>query len=118
MPSIADLAGAVLSTLGMVGLVYGLVQVASEGWAHVGSLGPLAGGVVLLALFLLNEARTPQPILPLRLFASRPRAAALGARVLFLGGMIGFWFYTPSTCKACWACARCWPAWPSCPRRW
>ena len=89
-----DFGGAVLSTLGMLGLVYGLVHVASEGWGHVGSIGPLATGVVLLALFLLNEARTPQPILPLRLFASRPRAAALGARVLFLGGMIGFWFYT------------------------
>ena len=89
-----DLGGAVLSTLGMFGLVYGLVQVASVGWSHVGSIGPLAAGVVLLALFLLNEARAPEPILPLRLFASRPRAAALGARVLFLGGMIGFWFYT------------------------
>ena len=89
-----DLGGAMLSTLAMLGLVYGLVHVASDGWSHVGSLGPLAAGIVLLALFLLNEARTPQPILPLRLFASRPRAAALGARVLFLGGMIGFWFYT------------------------
>jgi len=36
----------------------------------------------------------PQPILPLRLFASRPRTGALAARLLFLGGMIGFWFYT------------------------
>lgn len=89
-----DLAGAVLSTLGMVGLVYGLVQVAGEGWSHWGSLGPLLGGLALLALFLFNEARTPQPILPLRLFSSRPRAAAFAARMLFLGGMIGFWFYT------------------------
>ena len=89
-----DLAGAALSTLGMLGLVYGLVHVASEGWGHVGSIGPLATGVVLLALFLLNEARVPQPILPLRLFASRPRTGALAARLLFLGGMIGFWFYT------------------------
>jgi len=89
-----DLAGAALSTLGMVALVYGLVQVASDGWSDVGSLGPLVAGVVLLAMFLLNEARVPQPILPLRLFASRPRTGALAARLLFLGGMIGFWFYT------------------------
>jgi EmrB/QacA subfamily drug resistance transporter len=89
-----DLSGALLSTLGMVLLVYGLVQVAQDGWGALGSLGPLVAGAVLLALFLLAEARAPQPILPLRLFASAPRAAAYGARVLFLGGMIGFWFYT------------------------
>lgn len=89
-----DAAGAVLSTLGMVSLVYGLVQVASVGWIHWGSLGPLMAGLLLLAWFLHNEARTPQPILPLRLFSSRPRAAAFAARMLFLGGMIGFWFYT------------------------
>jgi EmrB/QacA subfamily drug resistance transporter len=89
-----DLAGALLSTLGMVALVYGLVEVASEGWGEWGSLGPLLIGIVLLALFLVNEARAPQPILPLRLFADRARVGAYAARVLFLGGMIGFWFYT------------------------
>jgi len=89
-----DLGGVLLSTLGMLGLVYGLVHVASEGWVHAGTLVPLIGGIALLGLFLLNEARMSQPLLPLRLFASRQRSAALGARVLFLGGMMGFWFYT------------------------
>ena len=89
-----DLSGALLSMLGMVLLVYGLVQVAQDGWGAWGSLGPLVAGAALLVLFLLAEARAPQPILPLRLFASGPRAAAYAARVLFLGGMIGFWFYT------------------------
>ena len=89
-----DLGGVLLSTLGMLGLVYGLVHVASEGWVHAGTLVPLIGGIALLGLFLLNEARMSQPLLPLQLFASRQRSAALGARVLFLGGMIGFWFYT------------------------
>ncbi len=88
-----DLGGAVLSTLGMLGLVDGLVHVGSGGWRRAASIGPLAAGILLLALFLLNEARTSQRILPLRLFASRPRATASGTRVLFLGGMIGFWFY-------------------------
>jgi EmrB/QacA subfamily drug resistance transporter len=89
-----DLTGALLSTLGMVALVYGLVQVATDGWGNLGSLGPLLAGVVLLAVFLLHEARVAQPILPLRLFANRSRVGAYAARVLFLGGMIGFWFYT------------------------
>ena len=89
-----DLIGAMLSTLGMAALVFGLVQVASVGWDKWDSRAPLLAGVVLLAVFLVNEARAPEPILPLRLFASRPRVGAYAARVLFLGGMIGFWFYT------------------------
>ena len=89
-----DLIGALLSTLGMAALVFGLVQVASVGWDKWDSRAPLLAGVVLLAVFLVNEARAPEPILPLRLFASRPRVGAYAARVLFLGGMIGFWFYT------------------------
>nr|WP_315425774.1 MFS transporter [uncultured Albidiferax sp.] len=89
-----DLLGALLSTAGMVALVYGLVHAAEESWLHWGTGGPLVASVVLLALFLMHESRAPQPILPLRLFASRERTGAYAARVLFLGGMIGFWFYT------------------------
>jgi EmrB/QacA subfamily drug resistance transporter len=93
-PGRLDVPGAVLSTLGMVALVYGLVNVADEGWSHVNAIGALTAGVVLLGVFMLNELRAPQPILPLRLFASRERSGAYAARVLFLAGMIGFWFYT------------------------
>jgi EmrB/QacA subfamily drug resistance transporter len=89
-----DLAGALLSTLGMVSLVYGLVHVAHGGWNDVLTFGPLLAGLALLALFLWHEARAQQPILPLRLFDSRQRVGAYAARVLFLGGMVGFWFYT------------------------
>ena len=53
----------------------------------------LLAGVVLLALFVVNERGAKQPIMPLRLFASRERAAACAGRVLFLGAMLGFWFF-------------------------
>jgi len=49
--------------------------------------------VLLLALFVLNERRAQQPIMPLRLFASRERSGAYAARILFLGAMMGFWFF-------------------------
>jgi predicted MFS family arabinose efflux permease len=48
---------------------------------------------VLLALFVVNERRAAQPIMPLRLFASAERAGAYAARILFLGAMLGFWFF-------------------------
>jgi EmrB/QacA subfamily drug resistance transporter len=89
-----DLAGAMSSSLGMASLVYGLVRSASEGWSDSATVAALALGVALLALFVLHERRAAQPIMPLRLFASRERAGAYGARLLFLGAMVGFWFFT------------------------
>lgn len=89
-----DLAGAVLSTGGVVALVYGLVHAAEESWLHRGTAVPLLAGVVLLALFVQVERRAEQPILPLRLFASRERLAGNAARVLFVGSAMGFFFYS------------------------
>lgn len=92
-PGGLDVAGAILSTLGMVSLVFGLVESAEAGWHSTFSVAPLVLGVVLLAGFFHHEARTPQPLLPLRLFNSRVRSGAYAARLLFLAGVIGFWFY-------------------------
>lgn len=89
-----DLAGAASSTLGMSALVYGLVRSAEQGWGDALTLASLAAGIVLLALFTLIESRARQPVLPLRLFASRERSGAYAARMLFLGGMVGFWFFS------------------------
>jgi EmrB/QacA subfamily drug resistance transporter len=93
-PGRLDLPGAVTSTLGMFALVYGIVRAAESGWTESITLVSLATGIVLLILFVVNESRAAQPILPLRLFASRERSGAYAARMLFLGGMVGFWFFT------------------------
>ncbi|WDZ75259.1 MFS transporter [Ensifer adhaerens] len=88
-----DLAGAVSSTLGMTALVYGIVRSAEEGAHDPLTLAALALGLLLLAVFVVNERRARQPIMPLRLFASRERVGAYLARVLFLAAMIGFFFF-------------------------
>ena len=88
-----DVPGAVLSTAGMVALVYGLVEAAETGWLAMHSWLPLLAGALLLLGFLAHEARTAQPLLPLRLFRSRARSGAYAARLLYLAGVIGFWFY-------------------------
>jgi EmrB/QacA subfamily drug resistance transporter len=92
-PGRLDLPGALTSTVGMTALVYGLVRSADAGWADLGTGAALVTGVVLLVLFVLNERHAGQPILPLRLFASRERAGAYAGRLLFLGGMLSFWFF-------------------------
>jgi EmrB/QacA subfamily drug resistance transporter len=89
-----DILGGITSTLGMTALVYGIVRSATDGWADAITIAPLAAGLMLLALFAVNESRATQPIMPLRLFASRERSAAYLARLLYLGGMLGFWFFT------------------------
>ncbi|MFT3953940.1 MAG: MFS transporter [Piscinibacter sp.] len=88
-----DLVGAVLSTLGMVLLVFGLVEAAEAGWRSPLAVLPLVVALLALVAFLRHEGRTAQPLLPLHLFASRVRSGAYVARLLFLAGVIGFWFY-------------------------
>jgi predicted MFS family arabinose efflux permease len=92
-PGRLDLMGALSSAVGMTALVYGLVRSAEAGWRDPLTGTALAVGLVLLALFVLNERRAAQPILPLRLFASRERTGAYAGRLLFLGGMLSFWFF-------------------------
>ena len=92
-PGRFDLGGAISSTLSMTALVYGIVNSATAGWGDPVTLTALITGVILLAFFVLNEWRAEQPIMPLRLFASRERTGAYAARILFLGAMLGFWFF-------------------------
>ena len=93
LPGQFDVAGAVSSTLGMGALVYAIVRSAESSWSDPAAYGSLAAAVVLLWYFIAHEARAAQPILPLKLFASRQRSGAYAARMLFLGGMVGFWFF-------------------------
>jgi EmrB/QacA subfamily drug resistance transporter len=93
-PGQFDVPGAVSSTLGMTSLVYGVVRAAEQGWSDPATLAALAAGMGLIASFVGHEARTRQPILPLRLFASAGRSGAYLARLLFLAGMVGFWFFS------------------------
>jgi EmrB/QacA subfamily drug resistance transporter len=89
-----DVLGAVCSTLGVGALVFAIVHSTDAGWAAPATLTALAAAVVLLALLVVNERQAKQPIMPLHLFASRERAGAYIARLLFAGTMIGFFFFT------------------------
>jgi len=89
-----DLAGALCATLGMSALVYGIIDAADAGWTAPTTLAAFVLGAALLAALVLNEARAAQPIMPLRLFADRRRTGAYLTRMLYLGAMIGFFFFT------------------------
>ena len=92
-PGRFDLAGAVTSTAGMASLVYAFIRAASSGWGDGLALGAFGAAAVLLALFLVNESRVPQPITPLRLFADVSRSGSFVARLLLVAGMFGMFFF-------------------------
>jgi EmrB/QacA subfamily drug resistance transporter len=93
-PGRFDLAGAICATLGVGALVFGTIESAEYGWRSAPVVVAFAVGAALLVGLVLNEARAPQPIMPLRLFASRVRSGAYAARMLYLGAMIGFFYFT------------------------
>ncbi|MDQ7990486.1 MAG: MFS transporter [Candidatus Dactylopiibacterium sp.] len=89
-----DLAGAICATLGMSACVFGIVEAAQRGWGAPLTLASLATGLALLGIFLVVQTRVAHPVLPLRLFRDAARNGAYAARLLFLAGMVGFWFFT------------------------
>jgi EmrB/QacA subfamily drug resistance transporter len=88
-----DLAGALCATLGMTALVFSIVNSADAGWTTPITIGAFIVGAAFLVGLVLNEARAGQPIMPLRLFASRRRCGAYLVRMLYLGAMMGFFFF-------------------------
>jgi len=92
-PGRFDIVGALTSTAGMSALVYAFIRVASSGWTDRPTLAAFAAAAALLAAFVVNESRSPQPITPLRLFADRRRAASYVARLLLVAGMFGMFFF-------------------------
>lgn len=89
-----DIAGALTATLGAGALVFGIINAAEAGWDSPLTSSTVSAGVVLLIAFVLIERKAAQPIMPLWLFASRRRTGAYLARFLYLGAMIGFFFFT------------------------
>ena len=71
-----DYVGALAVTAGLVAVVYGLLQAAGESWGSVQVALPLIGGVVVIALAVIYESRSPESVIPLRFFTDRARVAS------------------------------------------
>lgn len=99
-----DLAGGVLATAGLAGLVYGLVQAAESGWTSVPALLVLVLSVLALLAFARVQAVRPHALVPLRLIRNPTVLGGnlvgliLGAAIyalfyflsLFMGGTLGY----------------------------
>ncbi len=90
-----DYAGVLLSIAGLITLVYGIVQGGDTGsWLRLDVLGPIVGGLVILAVFGWYETRIQHPSLDVRLFRDRRLSASVGALALVFFGMGGVFFFT------------------------
>ena len=70
-PQKLDWFGALLTTIGLGGLTFGLIEGPTLGWTNGWVLSGLIGGAIMLILFPLFESRIKNPLLPLSLFKSR-----------------------------------------------
>ena len=94
-PGKIDYLGVLASIAGLVLLVYGIVQGGDTGsWLRGDVLGPIFGGLAVLALFAWHESRISHPSLDVRLFRDRRLSASVGAIALLFFGMGGVFFFT------------------------
>jgi EmrB/QacA subfamily drug resistance transporter len=87
-----DWTGAALAATGLAGISFALIEEPVLGLSNPGVWGAMLAGVILFLAFLLHEARTPEPMLPLALFARRNFAVANAQTLAMYGGMalLGF----------------------------
>ncbi len=88
-----DIPGAVLSTAGIVSLVYGFTKAVADGWSSATTLSLVIGGVILLVAFVVVEARSAYPLLPLRVVLERNRGGAYLATLLIVVGMFAMFLF-------------------------
>jgi EmrB/QacA subfamily drug resistance transporter len=77
-----DAPGLVLVAGAALGIVYGLMRANRVGWGSPEVLGTLAGGLMLLVVFVLVQRRSSHPMLAPRLFVSRGFSAGISATFL------------------------------------
>src|SRR5918999_2680029 len=90
-----DVPGAVLATLGLGGMVFGLIESQNRGFGDPLVLVTLALGALALATFVLVESRVREPMMPLSLFRSRNFSGANLLTLFLYAGLGGALYFLP-----------------------
>ncbi len=88
-----DAAGATTVTGGLLAIVFGIVKAQAWGWGSGKTLGVMALGVALLALFIALESRSSAPLVKLSIFRLRSISTANIVMLLVASGMFGMFFF-------------------------
>ncbi len=93
-PGRIDYLGVLLSVVGLVLLVYGIIRGGDAGsWLERGVIGPIAAGLAVLTVFCGHESRTEHPSLDVRLFRDPRLSSAAAAIGLNFFAMAGVYFF-------------------------
>jgi len=84
-----DLPGLGLASAGLFALVWALIHGNGEGWTSTGIVAAFVAAVVLIAGFVIREAHTTEPMLPLRFFRSRQFSAVNVVSFVMSFGVFG-----------------------------
>jgi EmrB/QacA subfamily drug resistance transporter len=87
-----DKGGAVLATLGLVALVFSIIEAPDAGWASARTLGGLAAGLAALGGFVLYELHQDHPLLNPRVFSNRGLSAGSLSVCIQFFAFFGFTF--------------------------
>ena len=87
--------GAILGAFGLGALVYGLIESSRLGFGDRSVIAALVAAAALFSLFVIIEARVPNPMLPLALFRSRTFTGANLLTFLLYGALGGTLFFLP-----------------------
>ncbi|HEY2374015.1 MAG TPA: DHA2 family efflux MFS transporter permease subunit [Gaiellaceae bacterium] len=88
-----DLPGLGLASIGLLGIVWGLVRGNELGWASPQIVGAIALGALLVAAFVWWELRADSPMLPMHFFRNRTFALTNVASLFMSFGMFGSIFF-------------------------
>jgi EmrB/QacA subfamily drug resistance transporter len=88
-----DTGGAILATGAISLTIYALVRAPVVGWNTTRTIAELAGAAALLVVFLVNERRHPNPLVPLSIFRIKGLAAADGTQIIAIAGFFSMFFF-------------------------
>ena len=88
-----SLPGTLTGSAGLFALVYGFSDADRNGWGASRTLGFLAAGLALLAVFAVIRRRGAQPLLPLRIVAHRNCGGSYLAMLIAAVGMFGTFLF-------------------------
>jgi len=89
-----DLPGLATSAVALFAVTYALIEGHNRGWSSMPILGSFALSAVALAVFLLIESRSAEPMVDLSIFRSRVFSGGTSALGLWGFGVMGIYFFT------------------------
>jgi EmrB/QacA subfamily drug resistance transporter len=97
-PNVADgldWIGAALATIGLGGVIYGLVESSKRGWKDPVIVGALLVGLMAITAFVFVEMRSKAPLVPLTLFRSQNFSGANLLTLFLYSALNGVLFFFP-----------------------